>query len=385
MLHINGHVRGLYQKIADAGLPVFHHQLAAVVVIFGAAIAHLSQQAVDLVPQSSLGQRHIQHGRFRLFRRREGLQPVQVVEVQGEAQRGNARGELPGQQVIAAALEHRRGQAGQAALKHQPIVIFHVARQGQVQPQLLRRAVQAPVQCLQFLQRIRHGLTADQAPRPVQRLGKGAGQVQQGAQTVPFQAKPCALPPQLMGVFPADQLQQSRAALLTHIQSVQQAGEKAHVGQLQLEIPPAQAQSVQRQPQQVPHILRRHLSHAFQAHLVDLHEGVALPAGTVDLFIIVNLFAGTGGGLQVFGDGQGHVRFQRQQAAVQIGEGQHLFRRKKAAVALVQAIFLKAAHVVFAVSRPLGQGTKLKGGALGPLENAQIKIHRGSSFCNITV
>ena len=79
VLHVDGHVAGLYEKIADARPGVLHHQLPGVGVVLRAAVAHAGQQVVDLVPQAALGQGHVQHhGARRLLRRLVG-EAVQLV------------------------------------------------------------------------------------------------------------------------------------------------------------------------------------------------------------------------------------------------------------------------------------------------------------------
>ena len=78
VLHVDGHVAGLHQEVADARLSVLHHQLPGVGVVFRAAVAHARQQVVNLVSQAALGQGHVQHHRASRLRRRVG-QPVQLV------------------------------------------------------------------------------------------------------------------------------------------------------------------------------------------------------------------------------------------------------------------------------------------------------------------
>ena len=70
------------------------------------------------------------------------------------------------------------------------------------------------------------------------------------------------------------------------------------------------------------------------------------------------------GGLGRLGDGEGHVRLEGQQPPVQIGEGDDLLRRKKAAVLLIQPVLLEAAHVIFAAARRFVQRPQRKGGLL---------------------
>ena len=376
MFHVNGYVRGFHQKVADTGLPVFHHQLAGVIIVFAAAVAYAGQQVIDLVAQTTLRQRHVEHGFF--FGGRGGFQPVQLVEIEGEAHSRDVGGKLPGQQVITASFEHRRGQTGQITLKYQTVVILHITGQRQIQTDDLILPGELTAKAGQFGQRLRHLLIFHQSTGAGQRLFYPARQLQQSNEGIGVgQSGLLGFLPQAMGTFAADLLQQCGPQGIFYLQRIQQTGEKAHVGQFQPKFGATQGQSVQCQPQLIPNILLGKGAHALQTHLVDLHKGVAFPTGTVDLFVVVVLFALTGGGLDVFGDGQGHIGLEGQQTAVQIGEGQNLLGGQKATVLLVQAIFLETAHVIFAVACLFGQGPQLKCRPLGPFENAQIEVHRG--------
>ena len=82
-----------------------------------------------------------------------------------------------------------------------------------------------------------------------------------------------------------------------------------------------------------------------------------------------------GGGLGRLGDRQGHVRLERQQTAIQIGEGDDLLRGQKAPVLLIKPVFLKAAHVIFAAARRLIQRPQRKGGPLLGLQTVQTEFH----------
>ena len=96
MLHIDGNVAGLDEEVADAGLRVFHHQLAGGVVVLRAAVADARQQIVDLVAQPPFGQRHVQHhlaGVLMLYRRHR-VQPVQLVQIHRKADGARPGGEL---------------------------------------------------------------------------------------------------------------------------------------------------------------------------------------------------------------------------------------------------------------------------------------------------
>ena len=365
MFYINGNVGGFHQKIADTGLFVFHHQLAGVVVVFLAAVAHLCQQVINLVAQAALGQRHVEDGVF-LVTRNSGFQAIQLVEIECKAHGGDAGVELPCQQVVAAALKHRSSQTGQVTLEHQAVVIFHITRQRKVHGDFLPLTGQLAAQTGQFGQRLSHLLIFHQCTGAGEGLLHRAGQFQQGTQVISVgQADFGTFLPQTVGALSPDLLQQSGPQSFLHAQCVQQAGEESHVGQFQSKFGTAQCQRVQRQQQLIPHILLCEGAHALQTHLVDLHEGVALPAGAVDLFVIIIFFTLSGGRLDIFGDGQGHIGLEGQQPSVQIGKGQHLLGGEKASVVLIQAVLFKAAHVIFAVTGPFGQGPQLKSRPFG--------------------
>ena len=93
-----------------------------------------------------------------------------------------------------------------------------------------------------------------------------------------------------------------------------------------------------------------HGTDALQAHLADLREGVAFPAGAADLLCIIILFAFPGGGLGVLGDRKRYVRLDGAQLAVQVGKGNDLGIRKKAFILLIERIFLKMGAAKFAVA-----------------------------------
>ena len=137
-------------------------------------------------------------------------------------------------------------------------------------------------------------------------------------------------------------------------------------------------QRLRRQTHSLLHFRFAHLAQHFQTHLGDFLEGVALGRGAVDIFMIIVPQGLAGGGLRRLGDGEGHIRLERQQAAVQIGKGDDLLRRKKTAVFLIQAVFLKPAHVVLAAARRLVQCPQGKGGALLGLQTFQTEFHVGS-------
>ena len=128
MLHIDGHVAGLDQKIPDARRRVLHHQLAGGVVVLRAAVADARQQVIHLVTQPPFGQRHVQHhlAGVLMLHRRHRVQPVQLVQIHRKADGTRPGGELLQQQVVPSALQQRAGQGFEIALKHKAVVVFHL-------------------------------------------------------------------------------------------------------------------------------------------------------------------------------------------------------------------------------------------------------------------
>ena len=137
-------------------------------------------------------------------------------------------------------------------------------------------------------------------------------------------------------------------------------------------------QRLHHQPDGLLHFGFAHPAQHFQAHLGNLLEGVALGGGTIDVFVVVVTQGLAGGGMGRLGDGQGHVRLEGQQAAIQVGEGDDLLRRQETAILLVQAVLFKAAHVVFAAACRLVQCPQCKGGALLGLQGRKLEFHVGS-------
>ena len=130
----------------------------------------------------------------------------------------------------------------------------------------------------------------------------------------------------------------------------------------------------------LPHPGLVHCADVFQPHLGDLLEGMALGRGAVDVLAVI-IFQGLAlFGLGRLGDGEGHVRLEGQQAAVQVGEGDDLLRREETPVLLVEAVFLEPAHVVFTAAGGLIEGPQAEGGPLFGLQNRKIKLHSGIPF-----
>ena len=138
MLYVDGHITGLYEEVADAGLRVFHHQLPGVIVIFRAAVAHACQQIVYLVAETALGQSHIQHpaavGRGRRVLPHAG----QLVQIQRVADGPRTGAELFRQRIVASALQNGAGQTCYIPLQNKAVVVFHVVDQRQIQLQPVR-------------------------------------------------------------------------------------------------------------------------------------------------------------------------------------------------------------------------------------------------------
>ena len=139
-------------------------------------------------------------------------------------------------------------------------------------------------------------------------------------------------------------------------------------------------QRLRRQTHRLLHLGFAHSTQQFQTHLGDLFKGVAFGRGAVDVLVVVVSQRLARGGLRRLGDGQGHVRLERQQTAVQIGKGDDLLRRQKAAVLLIQAVLLEPSHVVLAAACRLVQAAQRKGGALLWLQMLQTELHFAPSF-----
>ena len=214
-----------------------------------------------------------------------------------------------------------------------------------------------------------------------QRLLAAAGKLQQAGQgSGPGGIQPGGLrgAAQLVRILFPQLFQQAGAGILRHAQCVEQAEQIAHVADFQHPRGPQLGQALRCQPDRLLHLCFPHRAQHLKAHLGDLLEGVALCRGAVDVFVVVVAQRLAGGGLRRFGNGEGHVRLESQQTAVQVGEGDDLFRRKKAAVGLIQAVLLKPAHVVLAAPCGLVQRPQCKGGTLLGLQRRKIKFHVGS-------
>ena len=386
MLDIDGHVAGLDEEVADACLRVFHHQFAVGVVILRAAVADARQKVIDLIAQTALRQCHVQHhpvGAVLLHRRQGSAQAVQLIQIDGKADGTGTGGEFLHQQVIAAALEQRPGQGLEVALKHKAVVVFHLTGQRHIQPDGALHPCQRPGQRFQLGHSGIHGVILAQGFRFCKGLAVSAGKAQHTAQGVGggiVQPGGFCGRPQLMGVLFPQLFQQGSPGGGGYFQRIEQTEEIAHVAHFQHPFGTQLTQRLRRQTHGLLHFRFAHFAQHFQTHLGDFLKGVALGRGAVDIFMIIVPQCLAGGGLCRLGDGEGHVRLERQQAAVQIGKGDDLLRRKEAAVFLIQAVFLKPAHVVLAAARRLVQRPQGKGGALLGLQAFQTEFHVGSPF-----
>ena len=183
-----------------------------------------------------------------------------------------------------------------------------------------------------------------------------------------------------MGILLPQLFQQLCPGGVWHAQRIEQAEQIAHVADFQHPLGAQCIQRLCRQTHSLLHLGFAHFADDLKAHLADFLEGMALSRGTVDIFVVVVAQGLAGGGLGRLGNGQGHVRLEGQQTAVQVGEGDDLLRRQKAAVLLIQAVLLKAAHVVLAAACRLVQAAQRKGGALLWLQMLQTELHFASSF-----
>ena len=154
-----------------------------------------------------------------------------------------------------------------------------------------------------------------------------------------------------MSVFLAQLFQQLCPGGVWHAQRIEQAEQIAHVADFQHPFSTQRVQRLCRQTHGLLHLSFAHPADDLKAHLADFLEGMALSRGAVDVLVVVVAQGLAGGGLGRFGNGKGHVRLEGQQTAVQVGEGDDLLGRQKAAVLLIQAVLLKAAHMVLAAAR----------------------------------
>ena len=206
MLHVDGHIAGFDKEVADARRRVLHHQLPGGVVVLSAAVADAGKQIINLVAQPAFGQGHIQHGPFGflLHRRQRGAQAVQLVEVDCKADGVRAGGELLHQPVVPAAFEQRPGQTPQIPLKDQPVIVFHLTRQREIQPDAAARRFQRFGQRPQLGSGCPHPVVLAEGLGPRQRLFVPAAEAQQPAQGLgPGIVQPGSLGrcPQLVGIF----------------------------------------------------------------------------------------------------------------------------------------------------------------------------------------
>ena len=183
-----------------------------------------------------------------------------------------------------------------------------------------------------------------------------------------------------MGVFLPQLFQQLRPGGFRHAQRIEQAEQVAHVADFQHPLCAQRRQRLRRQTHRLLHLGFAHSAQQFQTHLGDLLKGVALGRGAVDVLVVVVPQRLARHGLRRFGDGQGHIRFECQQTTVQIGKGDDLLRRQKAAVLLIQAVLLEPSHVVLAAACRLVQAAQRKGGALLWLQMLQTEPHPAPSF-----
>ena len=143
-------------------------------------------------------------------------------------------------------------------------------------------------------------------------------------------------------------------------------------------IGPQRIQRPRRQTHRLLHLCFAHRTQHLKAHLADLFKGVALGGRAVDVLVIVVAQGLAGGGLRRLGNGEGHVRLEGQQTAIQISKGDDLLGRQKAAVLLIQAVLLKPAHMILAAARRFVQGAQRKGGALLGLQVCNAEFHLSS-------
>ena len=181
---------------------------------------------------------------------------------------------------------------------------------------------------------------------------------------------------QFVGVFTLQKAQQLCAAGPRCIHGIQKALDKAHVADFQHIGHTGCRKALHGQLHRLCRHTVIHCADTFQAHLVDLFECAAFPAGAVHLFHIIIFFALPRRRLGIFGDSQRYIRLHGQQPAIQIGEGDHLIAAQKAPVFLIQAVLFKPAHVIFVIARLFVYGPQLQLGTLGRAKTAQIQFHK---------
>ena len=336
---------------------------------------------IHLITQTALGQGHVQHhpvGAVLLHRRQRGAQAVQLVQIDRKADGPGPGGELLHQQVVAAALEQGAGQGFQVALKHKAVVVFHLTGQRHVQPDDAARLFQRHSQRFQLSHSRAHGVIAAQGSGLCKGIGIAAAEAQHAAQDVGGgigKTGGSGGGPQLVGVFLPQLFQQLCAGGIRHAQRVEQAEQVAHMAHFQHPLGPQRIQRPRRQTHRLLHLCFAHRTQHLKAHLADLFKGVALGGRAVDILVIVVAQGLAGGGLRRLGNGEGHVRLEGQQTAIQIGKGDDLLGRQKAAVLLIQAVLLKPAHMILAAARRFVQGAQRKGGALLGLQVCKAEFH----------
>ena len=119
-----------------------------------------------------------------------------------------------------------------------------------------------------------------------------------------------------MAVLVPDAGQELGPHRLPGAHGVKEARHKAHVADLQHEVPLCQGQAPQRQGHRLSGGGVVHGADALQAHLADLPEGVALLAGAVDVLHIIVASAAALLHLGVLGDGEGHIGLEGQQLSL---------------------------------------------------------------------
>lgn len=186
-----------------------------------------------------------------------------------------------------------------------------------------------------------------------------------------------------MAVFVPDAGQQPGTDALRCAYGVKKAGDKAHVAQLQHIVPPGDGKALNGQRDRLRRHGVIHRTDAFQPHLTDLPEGVALLTGAIHIFQIIEAAAAALLHLSVLGNGQRYIRLQSQQPPVQIREGDDLLAGEEAAVFPIQAVFLEPPHVVLAEARLLIQQPQLQRNPFLRSQNIQIQFHGSSSLWGI--
>ena len=346
-------VAGLHPEITDPVLFTFKHQLPAFFLDGGALKAGLVEDFINAFAQSSFRESHVDHGFF-LGGRCFGLfirifQPFQHVQVNREADGAGAAAHFLHQAIVPAAGEDAGGDAFQIALEDDAAVVVHVADDGEIQVHMVREALlfQQFRQAFQFVDGRPHllvGADGFQLWDHLIHLPVGGDQHGQLFDQLPGQVIVVRQLADVMDVLVADVLDDFFLSFAGDEVIVHDGGDQTHMGDIQDKVRADGFQTLQRQQHHFAHRIRVDGAQAFQPGLHDFPKGIGTFGRPVNAFVIVDPLDLTRHIRCVFHDGKGHVRLQRQKLAVQVVEGDDIFRNQKVLVPHVQVVFFKFTH-----------------------------------------